>query len=356
VSVRPGELLALGFDGTTLAEHVATLAAESGLGGIVLFRRNCPDLETVLGLTEAARELGPDVLVLVDHEGGRVHRLPPPFTHFPPPAVIGRAGNPGLVGAVARAMARELRAAGFDSGLAPVLDCLLEPESVAIGDRAYGGDPDMVAACGTAFVRAALAEGLIPVAKHFPGHGRTPLDSHLVLPEVAASSAELEATELAPFRKALAAGCPAVLVAHVRYAALDPDWPASLSIPVIGGLLRRELGFGGLVLSDDLEMAAVQRQWGVDGAALRFLLAGGDLALACRDSEGQRAAVTAIRQALDRGDLTPEAARAAWHRRRALRAWVDEAAPRPSPSVIGCAEHRELLAEIAGRARLDTDR
>jgi beta-N-acetylhexosaminidase len=322
----------------------------------VLFRRNCPDLDTVLGLTEAARRLGPDVLVLVDHEGGRVHRLPPPFTHFPPAATIGRAGDPGLAEAVARAMARELRAAGFDSGLAPVLDCLLERESVAIGNRAYGSDPETVAACGAAFVRAALAEGLVPVAKHFPGHGRTALDSHLVLPEVAASRAELEATELPPFRQALAAGCPAVLVAHVRYPALDPGRPASLSAPVIGGLLRRELGFGGLVLSDDLEMAAVQREWGVDGAAVGFLLAGGDLALACREPAGQQAAVTAIREALDRGDLAPEAAAAARHRRRALRGWIDGVGPRPSTSIIGCPEHRELLAEVVGRTGVDADR
>ena len=117
VSARAGELLAVGFEGTALPEAVAALAAESGLGGIVLFRRNCPDLDAVLALTAAARRLGPDVLVLVDHEGGRVHRLPLPFTHFPPAATIGRAGDPGLAAAVARAMARELRAAGFDSGL-----------------------------------------------------------------------------------------------------------------------------------------------------------------------------------------------------------------------------------------------
>jgi beta-N-acetylhexosaminidase len=356
VSSRPGELLALGFEGTTLAEPVAALAAEAGLGGVVLFRRNCPDLDTVLALTEAARRLGPDVLVLVDHEGGRVHRLPPPFTHFPPAAAIGRAGDPELAGAVARAMARELRAAGFDSGLAPVLDCLLERESVAIGDRAYECDPDVVAACGVAYVRAALAEGLLPVAKHFPGHGRTALDSHLVLPEVNASRVELETTELAPFRQALAAGCPAVLVAHVRYPALDPDWPASLSAAVVHGVLRRDLGFGGLVLSDDLEMAAVQALWGVDGAAVKFLLAGGDLALVCRDLAGQQATVAAVRQALDSGALAPEAAAAARHRRRVLRAWVEGAAPRPSTSVIGCSEHRELLAEIIRRGRPHTDR
>ena len=350
MSPGPGELLAVGFEGVALPEAVASLAAESGLGGVVLFRRNCPDLDTVLTLTAAARRLGPDVLVLVDHEGGRVHRLPPPFTHFPPAAAVGLAGDPALAAAVARAMARELRAAGFDSGLAPVLDCLTDRGSVAIGDRAYGSDPDAVAACGVAFIRAALAEGLVPCAKHFPGHGRTALDSHLVLPEVDASLVELERTELAPFRQALAAGCPAVLVAHVRYPALDHTWPASLSATVIDGLLRRRLGFGGLILSDDLEMAAVREQWGVDGAAVRFLLAGGDLALVCREAAGQKATVEAVQEALDVGDLTPEGTSAARHRRQVLRTWVDGAAPRPDVSVIGCAEHREVMAEVLRRA------
>ncbi|HSE96418.1 MAG TPA: glycoside hydrolase family 3 N-terminal domain-containing protein, partial [Methylomirabilota bacterium] len=217
-----GEGLAVGFEGTVLPDDVYRMAGEVGLGGIVLFRRNCPDLNNVLALTAAARGLGDDVLVLVDHEGGRVHRLPPPFTHFPPAAVVGRAGDPALAGAVARAMARELRAAGFDSGLTPVLDCLTDAGSMVIGDRAFGVDPGHVAACGVAVVEASLAEGLLPVAKHFPGHGRTPLDSHDTLPEVDAPLDALEQVELAPFAAALAAGCPAVLVAHILYPALDP--------------------------------------------------------------------------------------------------------------------------------------
>ena len=236
---RAGELLALGFEGVALPEDIADLAAEAGLGGVVLFARNCPTLDAVLTLTAAARGLGPDVLVLVDHEGGRVHRLPPPFTRFPPAATVGRTGDPALAARVARAMARELRAAGFDSGLTPVLDCRTDPGSVVVGDRAFGESVETVAACGTAFIHAALAEGLIPVAKHFPGHGRTPLDSHVALPEVSASPDVLEGTELVPFRQALAAGCPAVMVAHVRYPALDAEWPASLSAGVVTGLLRR---------------------------------------------------------------------------------------------------------------------
>jgi beta-N-acetylhexosaminidase len=343
VSPGAGDLLAVGFEGTVLPEDVQALAERAGLGGVVLFARNCPDLDTVLALTAACRRLGPDVLVLVDHEGGRVHRLPPPFTRFPPAAVVGSAGDPALAGAVARAMARELRAAGFDSGLAPVLDCRSEPASQVIGDRAFARDPETVAACGAAFVTAALAEGLIPVAKHFPGHGRTAVDSHQALPEVDAPRGALEALELVPFRRALAAGCPAVMVSHVRYRALDPDWPASLSPAVVGGLLRGQLGFEGLVLSDDLEMQAVAAAWGVDGAAVRFLAAGGDLALVCRDAGARQAAVAAVEAALAGGRLDAAASVARRRRLGALRA------PPPPLAVIGCPGHRALAAEVARR-------
>src|SRR2546430_4066953 len=167
----PGRALAVGFEGTRVPDDLVALAEHAGLGGVVLFARNCPNLETVLALTGAARKLGPDGLVLVDHEGGRVPRLPPPFPRFPPAAAVGRSGDPHLAVAVARAMARELRAAGFDSGLAPVLDCLLHPANTVIDDRAFGTAPDIIAACGVAFVEALLSEGLVPVAEYLPGPG-----------------------------------------------------------------------------------------------------------------------------------------------------------------------------------------
>src|SRR5712691_4823687 len=342
MATGPGHALAVGFEGTAIPDDLTALAAQAGLGGIILFARNCPSLEAVLALTAAARRLGPDVLVMVDHEGGLVHRLPPPFTRFPSPATVGRTGDPRLAAAVARAMARELRAAGFDSGLAPVLDCLLNPASTVIGDRAFGTAPDAVAACGVAFVEAMLSEGLVPVVKHFPGHGRTSLDSHVALPDVDATMDDLERGDLVPFRAALGAGCPAVMVAHVRYRALDPALPASLSAEVIGGLLRRGLGFSGLVLSDDLEMAAVASTWGVAGAARRFLAAGGDLALICRSAEARDEAVAAIGEDIDRGAL--DLAQAVRRRQTARRL---TAGPRPDVSVIGCAEHRALGEEVA---------
>jgi beta-N-acetylhexosaminidase len=344
MTMGAGSALAVGFEGTEIPDDVLALVEQGGPGGIILFDRNCPTLEAVLSLTAAARALGPDVLVMVDHEGGRVHRLPPPFTRFPPAAAVGRSGDPRLAAAVARAMARELRAAGFDSGLAPVLDCLLEPASTVIGARSFGADPDAVAACGVAVVEAMLAEGVIPVAKHFPGHGRTALDSHLTMPHVDAALDDLERVDLLPFRAALEAGCPAVLVAHVRYRALDPALPASLSPKVIGGLLRGRLAFSGLVLSDDLEMGAVAGTEGVAGAAVRFLAAGGDLALVCRSGEDRREAAVAIGTAIERGTLDLGAAVS---RRRAVRRLVEAAGPPPDVSVIGCAEHRALAQEVS---------
>ena len=342
-----GYLLAVGFDGTSLPDRVRSLAEQSGLGGVVLFTRNCPSLEAVLSLTSEARRLDPDLLVMVDHEGGRVHRLPAPFTRFPPAAAVGRSGEPRLAAAVARAMARELRAAGFDSGLSPVLDCLLDPGNTVIGDRAFGTAPDAVAALGVAFVEAMLPAGLVPVAKHFPGHGLTSVDSHLALPETSATLADLERGELVPFRAVLAVGCPAVLVAHVRYHALDSENPASLSPEIVSGLLRRRLGFEGLILSDDVEMAAVAGTWGVAQAARRFLGAGGDLALICRSAEAQDQAVAKIGRDIELGLLDVAVVE---RRRRVIRRLIDAAGPRPDLSVIGCAEHRALAEEVARRS------
>jgi beta-N-acetylhexosaminidase len=188
---------------------------------------------------------------------------------------------------------------------------------------------------------------LLPVAKHFPGHGRTAVDSHLALPEVDATMEELERDDLVPFRAALAAGCPAVMVAHLRSRALDATLPASLSAEVIGGLLRRRLGFAGLVLSDDLEMAAVAASWGVSGAARRFLAAGGDLALVCQTDEARREVATLLRRDVDRGALDLAAA---VERRQAVRRRIARARSRPDVSVIGCPEHRALAEEIARRA------
>src|SRR5256712_4172191 len=154
MTTGPGQALAVGFEGTRIPDDLVALAEQAGLVGVVLFARNCPSLEAVLALTAAARTLGPDVLILVDHEGGQVHRLPPPFTRFPPPAAVGRSGDPHLAVAVARAMARELPARGLDSGRAPLLRGLLNPANTVLGDLAFLPDPAVGAPYRAAVVHA----------------------------------------------------------------------------------------------------------------------------------------------------------------------------------------------------------
>jgi beta-N-acetylhexosaminidase len=170
------------------------------------------------------------------------------------------------------------------------------------------------------------------------------VDSHLALPDIAASDEALEAVELVPFRRALAAGCPAILVAHARYPSLDPEWPASLSPAIIRGLLRGRLAFGGLVVSDDLEMDAVARGWGVAEATVRFLAAGGDLAIVSRHAAARQAAAEAVGAALASGQVSGSDAVA---RRGRLRRGQPVAVP--PLSVIGCAEHRDLAEEVGQR-------
>lgn len=335
-----GWLLA-GFEGTAPTPALGALAESGDLAGVILFARNCPDLETVLDLTEALHRLLPEGLIAVDHEGGRVHRLPPPFTHFPAAAALGRIGDRDLVRAVARAMGRELRAAGFTMTLAPVLDALTVAENAVIGDRAFGRDPALVAELGAAFVAGTLEAGVIPVGKHFPGHGRTSLDSHQALPTVEAGVEALEAVELPPFRAAVAAGCPGMLAAHLLFPALDPAWPASLSPVILGGLLRGALGFSGLVLSDDLDMGAITTRWTVEEATVRFLEAGGDLALICASSERQLAAARAVRR------LREDRMEARQARYRAARSRLG---PAPGSGIIGAPEHRALAEEVRRRA------
>ena len=202
-------------------------------------------------------------MVAIDHEGGRVLRLGEPFTQFPPAAVVGRTRNPDLAYRVGHAMGVELASVGIDLSFAPVLDVHSNPANPVIGDRAFGSDPALVSEMGIALMRGLHDGGVLSCGKHFPGHGDTEKDSHLELPVVRRSRAELEQTELVPFRAAIAAGVPMLMSAHVLYPALDPEHPATLSRAILTDLLRGELHFDGVVASDDLRHAR-HRQPSID--------------------------------------------------------------------------------------------
>jgi beta-N-acetylhexosaminidase len=354
----------VGFPGPSPSADLVALIHE-GVAGVIYFRRNLTGgPEGAARLTTAlqaeARVVGrAPLLVAADQEGGLVARLRTPFTEYPGGAeALGLAGDERLAERFGRATAAELRAVGITVDFAPVLDVLTNPGNPVMARRAFGRDPDTVARLALAVARGLEAGQVASCAKHFPGHGDTDEDSHLALPVVRCDRARLDAVELPPFAAAVRAGVPMVMTAHVVYPALDPERPATLSPAIVDGLLRRGLGFEGVVVSDDLEMAAIADRFGWDEAVVKAVEAGCDLLLVCHRPDRQRAAVEALRRAVSTGRLSAARVEASLGRLARLAArYAPAADPQvtaPDPArladVVGCARHAALAAEIAARA------
>ncbi len=342
-----GSLLWAGIEGTGLTAAERDLLRDWAVNGVVLFRQNLISLQQSRRLVAELKAASPEMAFFsVDQEGGRVTRLPAPATSFPSAMALAATGDPSLAEAAARATGRELRAFGVTVNLAPVLDVNVNPLNPSVGTRSFGDRPEIVATFGAAQVRGYLAGGVLPVAKHFPGHGRTPVDPHLDLPVLDDSLAELQARDLPPFVAAVGAGVPAVMMGHMAYPTIDPSaLPATLS-PVMIGLLRNELGFRGLVVTDALRMQAVADRWGMVEASIVSIEAGADVALPLRDEgavlEGLLAAARSGRLPSDR------LAAAHTHLAEARRLLAE--LPDADPSAIAWDEHAELARMIARQA------
>ncbi len=280
----------VGLGGTALSSTERSAFAAGHRGGAVLFKRNVTAglgalLELVRSLRDAAASSSHDApppLVAIDQEGGRVVRIGPPALALPAMRRIGDLGDPSFAERLAEAQGRELAALGITMSFAPVADIHTREENPIIGDRSFGTTPEVVARFAAAWARGLARGSVLSCAKHFPGHGDTSVDSHLALPKVDRSRAELERIEIAAFREiAKEPLLSAMMSAHVVYPALDPEQPATLSRAILTDLLRRELGFGGVLFSDDLEMKAIQIPAGE--AAIRALNAGCDALLVCSD-------------------------------------------------------------------------
>ena len=301
-----GQLLIAGFEGQQIPVELRALAREFGLGGVILFARNVGEPEQVAELCYGAARLVPQLplWVSVDQEGGRVARLKAPFTEWPAMATLGRSGDVGLAGRFARALASELKAVGITLDYAPVLDIHTNPKNPVIGDRALSEKSEEVARLGAAIVMALQGEGVAACGKHFPGHGDTQTDSHLELPLVEHPLERLRSVEFVPFRAAIAAGIATMMTAHVFMPALDETRPATLSRRIVFELLRDELNFEGVILSDDLEMKAIASAYAVPAAAVLAIGAGCDGILICSGDYGtQSAALEALIYAVESGDL-----------------------------------------------------
>jgi beta-N-acetylhexosaminidase len=278
-----GQMLMVGCHGETLTPDEELVFEEYAFGGFILFRQNCRSPEQISDLCRSlwntAAEEPP--FLAIDQEGGRVHRLPEPFTHFPSAAIIGQSGNPEVAYQCGRATAAELTIAGLNLDFAPVLDVNSNPANPIIGDRAFGRTPKQVIEMSSAWMRGLRDGGIIPCGKHFPGHGDTERDSHLELPVVEKSLDQLRTIELPSFVNACRAGIEALMTAHVRFSALDRELPATLSEAVVTGMLRHQFGYDGVIFSDDLEMKAISANFPAAEAAELALRAGVDVLLFC---------------------------------------------------------------------------
>jgi beta-N-acetylhexosaminidase len=317
---------------------------DDGLGGVLLFAENITGPGQLRDLVAELRSHQPEVLIAADEEGGDITRIEARTgSSYPGHAALGAVGDPALTQQVAASIGAMLAAAGVNLALAPVADLGSNPANPVIGVRSFGADPAQVAAHTAAFVAGLQSNLVAACAKHFPGHGRTDADSHLTLPAVAASLAELHAADLVPFRAAIGAGVGSVMTAHVVFPAVD-DLPATISRRFLGGLLRTELGFGGVIITDALGMAAISDGVGSAEGAVRSLAAGADLLCLPASPAAQQQAREALARAIRDGELPglPESAA----RVRALAAWArpspDSA---PDPQVGAAAARRALLVD-----------
>jgi beta-N-acetylhexosaminidase len=281
-----GQLLFAGFPGTAAPADLVDRVREGRIGGVVLFKRNIATPEQLRALVGELRDAAPasaPLLVAIDQEGGRVQRLRGPWTEWPAMRRVAEHGDPERTAAVAAALARELRDAGIELDFAPVVDVDTNPANPVIGDRSFARDALAVSRHARAFIAALQAGGVAACAKHFPGHGDTAQDSHHELPRLDHDVERLRRIELPPFRAAIEAGVASVMTAHVLLPALDPERPATLSPPAIA-LLRGELGYDGVVFTDDLEMRAVADRFPIAARVELALRAGVDALLVCGEA------------------------------------------------------------------------
>lgn len=347
-----GQLISVGFDGTEAPDYLLRWIGDGEVGSVMLFRPNIASPAQVAALVGTLRGAAPadaPLIVAIDQEGGLVQRLRAPLTEWPDMLSVGNTGDPALTERLGRALGSELAALGIGWDFAPVLDVHTNPQNPVIGNRAFGTTPEAVALHALAFWRGLSAAGLIGSGKHFPGHGDTHADSHFTLPVVPHDIDRLRAVELAPFAAAARAGIESIMTAHVIYPALDRNWPATLSPRILTEILRGELGFTGVIVSDDLGMKAVADRYPIEEIAVNSIAAGADHLLIREQRERQRAAFDALVRAAEgrveiRARVEESAARVLQMKAKSR---VGMPAPEATlPSLLGTESSKEIAAAI----------
>jgi len=306
---RIGRLFMAGIPGPEMDSETEDLIRNHALGGVILFSRNITGPIQLAALCRRLQEAALDsrgipLFLAVDQEGGRVARLQEPFTRFPGNSVMGSGPDAAeRAEEFGKTTAREMRLVGLNMDMAPVVDVRMGAPEQHLDGRIFSDDPQRVAMLGRCVVKGLQENGVMAVAKHFPGLGRATRDPHHDLPTIEADMHEIETFHLPPFRAAMEEGVAAVMTSHALYPALDPQYPGTLSQRIVTGLIRETLGFDGLVVTDDLEMGAIQKGWGVAAAAVAAFAAGCDILLICKDQGAVLEAMERMRDSLLREEV-----------------------------------------------------
>ena len=352
-----GQKLMLSFAGTEPSAEILAVLKRQHVGGVTLFRAlNVESPAQVRALTAALQRAAaasgqPPLLIAADQEGGQLMALGDGPTPFPGNMALGATGSEDLARRAGTAIGRELSAMGINVNFAPVCDVNINPQNPVVGTRSFGEDPALVARLSAAKIRGMQAAGVAATAKHFPGHGDTLLDSHDGTPVLPHDSARLHGVELPPFVAAVRADVRLIMTAHIALPAFNDglNLPATLSPKILRGLLRDELGFAGVIVSDAMDMRAIEQGPGLVIDAITALSAGVDLLILNHTAAEQQAVYAGAVQAARRALLSPEDTLTSAQRVLALKRWLAEHQPF-SLEVVGCAEHRALALEVASHA------
>lgn len=302
---KVAQMLMVSIEGTEVDDDFKSFISECEAGTVILFGNNITSASQLTRLTNDIKECAGDIpfIIGMDEEGGRVTRLPQDVQSMPSAFEVASSKNSDYCYDAGRQIGTQLKSFGLHTGFSPVLDIWTNPENTVIGQRAYGKTSDEVCTYGIAAMNGIKDSGAIPVVKHFPGHGDTVTDSHYGLPTVSKTKDELWQTELIPFKTAIENNVPAVMVAHILCTQIDNKYPASLSSKAVTSLLREEMGFNGVVLTDDLTMGAIVEEYSLGQAGVLAVKAGCDILTVCHSYDNANEVFEAVVNAVEKGEI-----------------------------------------------------
>ncbi|SHH87912.1 beta-N-acetylhexosaminidase [Sporanaerobacter acetigenes] len=305
-----GQLLIVGIEGTAIEENTIELIEDYKVGGFILFSRNINDEHQTLELLNSLKKANSNndipLFLSIDEEGGRVSRLPKSFEKLPEAKKIGDINDKDFSFKYGKILGERVKSLGFNMDFAPVLDINSNPKNPTIGNRAFGSTIDVVVYNGLEVMEGIQSVGVVPSIKHFPGHGDTSIDSHLDLPIIDKNLNDLKEFELVPFKRAIDEGADMVMVGHMLLADVDADNPSSLSKKVITDVLRHDLKYDKVVITDDMTMGAIVKNYDIGEASLKSLKAGSDIVLICHGYENSKKVIDTLKKAVEDGDITED--------------------------------------------------